>query len=391
MKHIPRCVWLSILLTALFTVSACHDDSVSSTPVTCKSTLFLYFPWSSDLTQYFIQNLSDIESSMKSVNMEGRKVVVFMSSSATQASLFELVGEGSEIKKVTLKNYSNPAYTTAAGITSILNDVKKFAPAQTYSMIIGCHGMGWLPVDNPGWDSDGLLLLPPDTTQIYTTRYFGGESREERTDISSLSKGIMDAGIKMEYILFDDCYMSSIEVAYELKDATRYLIGSASELMSYGMPYSMIGKSLLGSPDYQAICEGFYSFYSNYSPPCGTLAVTDCSQLDSMAAVMKKINAACSFDAKMLNSLQQMDGYSPSVFYDYGDYVSHLCKDESLLSVFKKQLALLVPYKVCTNYFYSMLGGIKPIQAFSGLTTSDPSNSAAAGKKAETKWYQATH
>ena len=35
----------------------------------------------------------------------------------------------------------------------------------------------------------------------------------------------------MEYILFDDCYMSSIEVAYELKDVTKYLIGSTSEMM----------------------------------------------------------------------------------------------------------------------------------------------------------------
>lgn len=61
----------------------------------------------------------------------------------------------------------------------------------------------------------------------------------------------------MEYILFDDCYMSSIEVAYELKDVTKYLIGSTSEMMAYGMPYAAIGEYLLGNPDYQSDVKNF--------------------------------------------------------------------------------------------------------------------------------------
>ena len=57
------------------------------------------------------------------------------------------------------------------------------------------------------------------------TRYFGGLNAQYQTDITTLAKGISNAGLKMEYILFDDCYMSSIEVAYALKDVTDYLIG----------------------------------------------------------------------------------------------------------------------------------------------------------------------
>ena len=64
----------------------------------------------------------------------------------------------------------------------------------------------------------------------------------------------------MEYILFDDCYMSSIEVAYELKDVADYLIASTCEVMAYGMPYATMGKHLLGTPDYRAICDDFYDF-----------------------------------------------------------------------------------------------------------------------------------
>lgn len=46
--------------------------------------------------------------------------------------------------------------------------------------------------------------------------------------------------MKMEYILFDDCYMSSLEAAYDLRHVTRHLIACPTEIMAYGMPYSHI-------------------------------------------------------------------------------------------------------------------------------------------------------
>lgn len=391
MRQIKQGVRLSILVTVLFTMVACNEEKITIIPETSERTLFLYYPWSSDLTQYFTHNISDMESVLKKTDMKGQKVIVFISTTATEASLFELKRSGDEVKREILKNYSSPPYTTAAGITSFVNDVKEFAPAKVYSMIIGSHGMGWLPVETAVFDDNLSRRLTADTTQIYKTRFYGGETREARTDINTLAKGIDGAGIKMEYILFDDCYMSSVEVAYELKNVTKYLIGSTSEMMAYGMPYSTIGKSLFGDPDYQAVCDSFYSFYSKYDPPCGTLSVTDCSQLDSMATLMKKINANDTFDEHSLDSLQQMDGYTPHIFYDYGNYVEHLCTNVTLLDRFKEQLIRLIPYKVHTKYFYTMKGGMMPIHTFSGITTSDPSISPAAATKNGTKWYQATH
>lgn len=62
-------------------------------------------------------------------------------------------------------------------------------------------------------------------------------------------------------------------------------------MMTYGMPYVTVGEFLLGSPDYGSLCEEFHDFYSTYEMmPCGTLAVTDCSEWDNMAAIMKSIN-----------------------------------------------------------------------------------------------------
>lgn len=254
--------------------------------------------------------------------------------------------------------------------------------------------MGWLPVNA----SRPLRIHEKfhwDYTDAQLTRYFGGTSWEYQTDISTLSAAIENACVKMEYILFDDCYMSSIEVAYELKDVTDYLIASTCEVMAYGMPYATMGKHLLGIPDYKSACDDFYEFYSSYSMPCGTLSVTDLSQIESMASLMKQINSTYSFDDCQRSQLQNLDGYTPTIFYDFGNYINLLLGQnnapENITTEFEHQLNKLIPYKTNTETFYTATRGPLKINHYSGITTSDPSISQRAADKNKTKWYSATH
>lgn len=386
---------LILFLLPICLFSSClHSDEPVETQN--ENTLFVYMPWSTNLTGYFYQNLRDLESCIESIGgLSNQKVIVFISKTATEASLFEIKYENEACNRVDIKTYTNPAFTTKEGINQILSDVKFYAPAKKYSMIIGCHGMGWLPVNSSRvsrsqekyhWDYDNSLL----------TRFFGGTTDQYQTDISTLAAAISDAGIKMQYILFDDCYMSSIEVAYELKDVADYLIASTCEVMAYGMPYATMGRYLLGQPDYSAVCDKFYEFYSNYTlMPCGTLSVTDLSQLDNMAEIMRQINAEYTFDDTQRGNLQNLDGYTPTIFYDFGDYVKQMLDQnnasQSLLAEFEARLDALVPYKVHTDEFYTATKGPLKIYRYSGITTSDPSVSPKAVDKTNTPWYHATH
>ena len=125
--------------------------------------------------------------------------------------------------------------------------------------------------------------------------------------------------------------------------------------------------------------------------PCGMLAVTDCSEMDNLAAIMKEINSQSTFDTSLIGSLQRLDGYSPVIFFDCGDYVSKLCSVQELLAQFKEQLEQTVLFKRNTEYYYSMSRGRVRIETFSGITISDPSTSPEAAGKKETAWYSATH
>lgn len=385
----------SLFIPFFFLTSCIQSDEPLPEEIGNEKTLLMYLPWSSNLTGYFYQNIRDMESCIEEMGgLSAERVIVFISNTSMDASLFEIKYENGKCQRFDIKSYSNPAFTTESGITQILDDVISYAPAKKYSMIIGCHGMGWLPVnasralraqEKYHWDyTDGPL-----------TRYFGGTTSEFQTDISTLSAAIENTGVKMEYILFDDCYMSSIEVAYELKDVADYLIASTCEVMAYGMPYATMGKHLLGQPDYEAICDDFYEFYSNYTVPCGTLSVTDLSHIGEMASLIHQINSAYSFDDYQRGQLQSLDGYSSTIFYDFGDYISLLLEQntapEGMINEFESRLNQLIPYKTNTDQFYTATRGPIKINCYSGITTSDPSISQRASDKNRTRWFYATH
>jgi hypothetical protein len=388
-----------ITISFSFFLISCEKEDVK---LPNQKTVFMYLPWPADktLTEAFEKNISDMEKAIGKRGLDYEKIVVFISTSSTKATLYEITCKNGICKHDTLKNYTNPSFTTAEGIAFILSEMKSAAPALTYAMIIGGHGMGWIPV----YPTPTIGIKTSSTSVssfknyweyegAFHTRYFGGTTPEYQTDITTLADAIARTGIKMEYILFDNCYMSSIEVAYELRNVTNYLIASPTEIMAYGMPYAIVGEYLFGKTNYKAVCDGFSAFYSTYDEaPYGTLAVTDCSELASTASLMREINSRYTFDTAQLNSLQRMDGYEPPIFYDYGDYVAHLCTDEQLLLQFEEQLDRTIPYKTSTKQFYTKSKGAIPIDTYSGVTTSDPStNQKVIDDKTKTSWYAATH
>lgn len=388
MRVFVRILRYVVPVYAALLVAACGKDPVAQPRDTVK-TLFVYMPWSTNLTSYFEGNISDLERAIAARGLYDERVLVFFSTSLEHAELFEILCEDGKCRRNILKEYCDFPYTTADGLAMILSDVRTYAPAGRYAMAVGCHGMGWLPVPARGlrsamkmhWEFDGVPL----------TRYFGGLSPDCQTDVETLAEAVSAADMKMEYILFDDCYMSSVEVAYALRHATDYLIASTSEMMAHGLPYDIIGPYMLGDTDYGGISRGFLDFYSSYQYPYGTLAVTDCRRLEGLADVMRDINDRFVFDDSLRGEMQRLDGYTPVLFHDLGRYVELLCGDDPLGAEFFRRLEEAVVCRVHTPCYYSMAMGVVPIGYFSGLTTSEASINPLAKDFPATEWYVDTH
>lgn len=414
-----RILYLFCLLILGLSFSSCTDETEDVSSINQQTTI-VFMPWSgtaSDkgLYKYFLQNLDSIEGAIKKAGSMSNRVVVFLSTSSSESELYEITLVNKQIQHTTIKTYSGNLYTTADGIAQILNDVKSNAYALNYSLIIGCHGVGWTYKDDwtnypygakslSGQVSEAKSAKGNSPAPYHPTRFYGSTSDPSNygTDIETLEQGIANAGMKMQYILFDDCYMANIETAYQLKDVTNFLIGSTSEVMAEGMPYQAMWQPLISNtwsslstatPAYKAVTTAFYDFYSKFDPPCGTISVIDCRQLDDLASIMKKINETYKFDNSKLDSVQVLDGFSQGIFYDMKDYVLHLCKNNDMLNDFSADLQQAVKSTVHTDSIYSAISnGFIKINQFSGVTISDPSvNSVALKGKEKTAWWKATH
>lgn len=411
-------------------VSCSNGDSpdgpdVPVTPV--GQTVFMFFPWSNSLLSDFRRTVEDMQTVVAQRSMKDERIMVFMATSEREAVLFELKKQNGRCLTDTLRRYSDRPFTSRQWLTSLFSEVMTLAPASRYGMVVGCHGLAWVPVqgqrsarkrlgsqerideeDNlykeEKIDKEGLYkeerinkegepndLMHFEVQGPVTTRFIGGTYPETQIETTDLAEAMADAGFHTEYILFDACYMSSVEVAYELKDVTHYLIASPTEVLSYGFPYITMGKHLLGTPNYKGIVDSFISFYSSYYLPYGTVAVTDCTQLDALAAIAQQINAAAT-EQLAPNGVQIMDGYSPTLFYDLGHLMSLKDAGTVLTAAFAEQLDKTVPYKGHTGqYFTTLKDAPVDIKHYSGLNTSQGSLNHMADRFSETAWYKATN
>ena len=390
---------LFVILAAITLIGCDHDDPTDNYRYEqVTKTLFVYMPWTGSkssngsLTVYFDANIKSMQNAINTNGgLKATDIIVYKASSASQAVMFRM-RYNITLNKCELDTLNvNAPYNaiTKENLTSLLNQVNSYSNTGYYSILVGCHGSGWTPRGS-------------DSTMPRASRAFGGQGIDLQYDLSDLSYAIANSAMKkVEFVSFDDCYMANVETAYELRDVTNYLVASTSEVMGDGFPYDTLFKYMLGTPDYDNICNTFYTYYTNNSYPYGSLSAIKCGDaIKQMASVMKDINTTYTFDQSKLSSVQYLDGYDNNVFFDLESYVDQLGVTAPLSTNFKKALDNLVPYKVCTQYIYTVYPNDyrtdtdpkKPyntfkVNTFSGITISDPTlNKTVVESKKNTAW-----
>lgn len=401
-----------IFIVSLLTSSCANDELLETVPK--SHTLFVVMPYtggagSRELTTQLLNNIQMMRRGLKPEDLDNTRLLIAFQYSDRSIRLSEIrpaidgtVGESR------LAVMSDVELTTVDGFKRLFSQLYRYAPADSYSMIVGSHGIGWL-YDNTTITTRGGAVMDIEPInygivngkQEVLSRYFGG-GRGYRIEIETLRKAMEESGLHTHFLLFDDCYMANVETAYELRQVTDYVVGCPTEIMAYGMPYDRVIRNLLIEENYELLVNEMLDFYRTYEYPYATIGVIRTRELTALADIMKEINSIYQFDSGMLPQLQPMDGYiydkrgaKGTIFFDLSDYVEHLCTDPVLLASFKEQLDKTVPYKGHTNYYfaaaYSTSGGL-PIRKFSGITTSAPSVSPwVVGSYNRTSWYQATH
>lgn len=409
-------------IVSIIGLGSCTEEAFDIDKVN-KQTILVFLPWtggnsSIGLKEALSNNIDSICAGIKDKKgLNNTRVLVFFSNNANNSTLFDLTYNDvtKEVSRTPIKTYEGSAYNSANGFADILNEVRQNAEALNYALIIGGHGCGWSCADDwinypnqaKSFNTQQTLSYDTPFSGIQfgtdpdnpTTRFFGSVDRKENSiDLSTLVEGIKQSGIKMQYILFDVCYMGNVETAYELKDVTNYLVASSSEIMAKGIPYRLMWSYLNGTtPNYSSLVNGIVNFYKNSNSPYCNMAAIDCRQLDALANVMKEINQKYTLDTTIpLDSIQPLDGFLPHLSYDMAVYVDSLRPNGYLKEQFSNQLKKTVKAAAHTDCAYTALRQYPEvtikIKNYCGLSISDPSQHPVAIRgKEKTGWWKATH
>lgn len=206
--------------------------------------------------------------------------------------------------------------TDPAVMEEVFKDMQTVAPSDSYGLILGSHGTGWMK-----------------GTSVPTKAF--GDDNGYSIDIPDLA-GVLKNSFaeKLDFVLFDACMMATAEVGYELKEATSHCIASVMETPVYGFPYDQILPYLYSeNVDYSAVCHEFISF-NKTNNLWGTCAVMDCSQMENLASAVKAKLSEWK-DALSSVSMQNVQQYGVNSYkyfsYDVLDFFRELGRKSGIV------------------------------------------------------------
>lgn len=374
MRNILNFKWnisLAGICLGIFLCSCQHSDPVAPEKED-KRVVLIYMAADNNLSSYSEENLKLVLRGMEKAN--GRMVIYVDSRNDVPHLLTIKGGRGCVLD--TLEIYPEENSASAEVLSRVIEDTKERYPSDSYGLILWSHGMGWLPADYSFPRSSFQLQKSNHFLQtkfFSTDEHIGESSYMGCMEVKDLSEALSS---DFDFILFDACFMSAIEVLYELRMKTNYFIVSPAEVIANGFPYDKITPLLWGKEeDLKQICGEFYNFYNTHPDTkregwqSATIALIKAEELEPLMASAREIlQGRIGFNELNVWSYPLSDNSLPDVFFDLGDYIRQVAT-EAQWTFFQKQLNRTVIYKAATPTFF-----FEPIPAtkYSGLSTYIP-------------------
>lgn len=301
--------------------------------------------------------------------------------------------DGNPMRETLLEMESGTISNRAECIREVLEFLKeKYPEIESFGVLMSSHGTGWTPPGycTTGYKNEGNSDDIEWRRSAFSGTYLSGEYLYEplpgvksmgytvtgvyptvayETDIREIADLLP---FKLDYIIFDACFMGGVEVAYQFKDKCRYMCFSQTEILSDGMDYTtMISDLLEGNrADLVSLATNYFNHYnlSIGSKRSATISVVDCSKLGTLAAVCRNLfrNYDISKDNVDASKLQKYFYYTNHAwFYDLYSIVQAAGVSETELSDLQWALDECILYKAATPTF--ALYGF-PIDTHSGLS-----------------------
>jgi len=236
-------IFLFWICCSALLASCCKDEPKPLEKV--SRTVLIYLAADNNLSSFALDDLREMTEGMKSVEDTNVHLLVYIDN-GTSPRLVELKKQKGEVEELLVKSYGSRNSVGVIETKEVFHDVfsNPDYQAESYGLVYWSHGDGWIPHTLP------------------VSRWVGQDGFQYM-NISDLVSVLNDAP-HFDFILFDACFMQSIEVAYALRDFTDYYIGSPTEIPGPGARYDVLVPAMLTSEkgNVLKIADAYYNPYA---------------------------------------------------------------------------------------------------------------------------------
>ncbi len=238
----------------------------------------------------------------------------------------------------------------------VLTRVKEYYPAQEYGLCMWSHADGWVPSSNTNYTRSAFNAPPTisplsfgidvgEHGNMYSDTSGDGITLGAQMNIADMAKAIHDSGLHLTYIFFDACLMQCVEVAYELRNVTNYLIASPISIAAAGAYYTHLLERGFFSPNPTDIAKTYYEdvtsnelaqAYDDFGIVISTIKT---SEMDALAEAVRTALADVDFTtypdltAAHAYHVYSYNYYYRPHYYDMRSALRHLLTDAQFAPV----------------------------------------------------------
>ena len=303
-------------------LSSCQDDSHFSSNQETQRILIAYLSGEGNGLSYETeQKVNALTQGFLATDHTSNKLFIYYDRNNTAPQLIEITAKEKENHYQILQTYTEQNSASTEVMSQVLKDVLNNYQAKSYGLILFSHGTAWLPaggLESPYYDENQDM---DDTQTTKNTRTVCSDNKDEMDLIDFATSLPLPNGKKWNFILFEGCYMGSIEVAYELKNKTEAIMASPTEIVSPGMEEvypSALAELYKNTPDLETFARSYFNTWNNKTGNyrSATISVIRTEQLEELATLARAAFLRWNPDTETINNLQYFNRNKWHLFFD---------------------------------------------------------------------------
>ena len=302
--------------------------------------LIAYLAGDHSLSPEIEQKIAALTIGFLATDCSQNRLFIYCDRKNTSPQLMEISAHTANPRQL-LKTYTAQNSASSNVMKQVLNDILNNYSASSYGLILFSHGSAWLPAagfENPSRSTRSVCI--------------DGEDEMELADFASALP--LPNHRTWDFILFEGCYMGSVEVAYELKDKTEAIIASPTEIVSPGMTEvypSALSYLYQPTPQLERFAQSYFDAWNSKTGDyrSATISVVQTEYLEELALLARAAFLRWEPDTETISSLQCFNRNEWHLFFDLKETL--LTANPALKTYVNELWKNIVTYSAATPSF----------------------------------------